>query len=166
MVRGFLRTVQRARQCGRRQTGYTLTELALVLGVLGILTALATPSFLSYYQASRLRVGAEEVAAFINQGRQLGIRENVGVCVHIGSAALQYRLGSTCDGTLWLGPGTDSSGNIRIPDGLDLTTTADPIFNYLGAAAPAATITVRNITTQQTLRVVVSASGRVRVTGS
>jgi Tfp pilus assembly protein FimT len=145
--------------------GYTLAELAMVLGILGTLTALATPSFLTYYQASRLRVGAEEVAAFINQGRQLGIRENIGVCVHIRPAALQYRLGSNCGGGTWVGPGTDSSGNVPIPEGLSLTTTADPNFNYLGAAAPAATITVTNTSTQQTLRVVVSASGRVRVTG-
>jgi Tfp pilus assembly protein FimT len=146
--------------------GYTLTELAVVLGVLGSLTALAAPSFLTYYQASRLRVGAEEVAAFVNQGRQLGIRQNVGVCVHITSTALQYRLGSSCAGAAWVGPGTDASGNMPIPEGLRLTTTADPIFNYLGAATPAATIKVTNTKTLQTLSVVVSVSGRVRVTGS
>jgi prepilin-type N-terminal cleavage/methylation domain-containing protein len=167
MARGLARPIMWFEQLTeRKRTGYSLTELAVVLGILGSLTALATPSFLTYYQASRLRVGAEEVAAFINQGRQLGIRQNVGVCVHITSAALQYRLGSSCSGTAWVGPGTDSSGNIRIPQDLSLTTTADPIFNYLGAAAPAATITVRNTKTKQALSVVVSVSGRVRITGS
>ena len=45
-----------------------------------------------------------------------------------------------------------------------LTSTADPIFSYLGAASPAATITVTNTKTGQTLHVAVSVSGRVTVT--
>jgi Tfp pilus assembly protein FimT len=143
--------------------GYSIMELALVMGIVGLLTSMATPFFLNYYQASSLRVGAEEVAAFINQGRQLGIRRNDSVCVHITSAALQYRLGSSCSASAWVGPGTDSSGNVKVPPGLTLTTTADPIFSYLGAAAPAATITVRNTRTGQVLRVAVAASGRVSI---
>ena len=145
------------------EAGYSLLELALVLTIVGILGVLATPSFLTYYQASRLRVGAEEVAAFINQGRQLGIRQNVGVCVHITSTALQYLLGSNCDGAAWVGPGTDANGNIRIPDGLTLRTNTDPIFNYLGAANPGGTITVRNTQTTHEVHVTVAVSGRVRV---
>ena len=143
--------------------GFSIIELAVVMGVVGTLSAMATPYFLTYYQASRLRVGAEEVAAFINQGRQLGIRDNRGVCVHITSTALQYRLGSNCGGAAWVGPGTDENGNVKIPANLTLTATADPVFNYLGAAAPAATITVTNPQTGQTLPVTVAASGRVRV---
>ncbi|PYO58781.1 MAG: hypothetical protein DMD83_02220 [Candidatus Rokuibacteriota bacterium] len=138
-------------------------ELALVMGIVGVLTAVATPFFLSYYQASRLRVGAEEVAAFLNQGRQLGIRQNAGVCVHITSTALQYRLGSSCAGAAWVGPGTDTNGNVKVPQGVTLTTTTDPIFSYLGAANPGATITVTNTQTGQALSVTVAASGRVSI---
>jgi len=158
--------------------GYSMIELALVLTIVGTLCALATPSFLTYYQASRLRVGAEEVAAFVNQGRQLGIRQNVanpGLCVHVTSTALQYQLGSCtattiCDATLvppciWVGPGTDASGNIKIPQGLTLTTNAntDPVFNYLGAANSGGTIAVTNTQTSKVIHVTVAVSGRVSV---
>jgi len=150
---------------GRRgRAGYSMIELALVLGIVGILSTMITPLFLSYYQASRLRVAAEEVAAFLNQGRHLGIKQNNGVCVHIASTALQYRLGNSCGGANWVGPGTDASGNVKAPAGITLTSTADPIFSYLGAASPAATITVTNTKTGQTLHVAVSVSGRVTVT--
>ena len=145
------------------EAGYSIMELALVMSIVGVLTALATPFFLSYYQASRLRVGAEEVAAFLNQGRQLGIRQNAGVCVHITSTALQYRLGSSCAGAAWVGPGTDASGNVTLPEGVTLTTTADPIFSYLGAANPGATVTVTNSQDGHVLRVTVAASGRVSI---
>ena len=124
--------------------GFSITELALVLGITGLVTALSTPLFLNYYQASRLRVAAEEVAAIINQGRQIGIRENTGACIHVGPTALQYRVGNSCAGAAWIGPGTDAAGNIAVPDGISLETNVDPVFNYLGGAAPGAVITVRN----------------------
>ena len=47
------------------------------------------------------------------------------------------------------------------PGGIALTTTADPVFTNLGAAAPAATVTVTHGSTS--LSVIVSASGRVIV---
>ncbi len=145
------------------ETGYSVIELALVMAIVGVLTAIAAPSFLSYYQASRLRVAAEEVAAFVNQGRQLGIRQNAGVCVHITPTALQYRVGSSCAGAPWLGPGTDAVGNVKVPQGVTLATTADPIFSYLGAANPGGTITVTNAQTGQVLHVTVAVSGRVSI---
>jgi prepilin-type N-terminal cleavage/methylation domain-containing protein len=148
----------------RRDSGYSLAELSVVLGIIGTLAILATPLFVSYYQASRLRVAAEEVAAFLNQGRQIGIRENVGVCVHITPTAMHYHLGS-CAGVTWVGPGTDAAGNVKVPDGMTLTTSADPVFTYLGAAAPAATYTVTNSQDNHTLNVVVAASGRISITG-
>jgi Tfp pilus assembly protein FimT len=137
-------------------------ELLVVIGVIGILTAMTIPTFISYYQASRLRAAAEEIAAFINQGRQIGIRQNVGVCVHVTSTAMHYHVGS-CFGPVWLGPGADAAGNVKAPSGITLTTTADPMFNYLGAASPAATYTVRNVQTGQTMTVAVAASGRVSI---
>jgi len=150
-------------RCKKPEAGYNIIELALVMAIVGILTSMAMPLFLSYYQASRLRVAAEEVAAFVNQGRHLGIRQNAGVCVHITSTALQYRLGSSCAGAAWVGPGTDASGNVTLPEGVTLTTTADPIFSYLGAANPGATVTVTNSQDGHVLRVTVAASGRVSI---
>lgn len=148
------------RNAGER--GYSVGELLVVIGVIGILTAMTIPTFISYYQTSRLRAAAEEVVAFLNQGRQIGIRQNVGVCVHITSTAMHYHVGS-CFGPVWLGPGSDAAGNVKAPAGITLTTTADPMFNYLGAAAPAATYTVRNTQTGQTMVVTVAASGRVSI---
>jgi prepilin-type N-terminal cleavage/methylation domain-containing protein len=153
------------------EAGYSLAEMALVVAIIGIVAALATPSFLTYYQASRLRVAAEEVAAFINQGRQLGIRENAGVCVHISSAAVQYYLGSVVSsgactgGTAWVGPGTDAAGNMKASESVGLAKDTDFAFNYLGAANNGATITVTNLKDGQALLVCVALSGRVRIRG-
>jgi Tfp pilus assembly protein FimT len=149
--------------------GYSVAELAIVLGIVGVLSVLATPLFLSYYQSSRLRVGAEEVAALLNQGRQIAIKENTGLCVHIASTAVQYYVGSSVAGGqctvtgLWKGPGTDSAGQIAVSDGVALTTASDLAFSYLGNATPASAVTVTNSQSGQALTVSVALSGRVSI---
>jgi len=146
----------------RPEAGYSVAEVAMVMAIVGVLAGIAIPSFLTYYQASRLRVAAEEVAAFVNQARHIGIRENVGVCVLINPTTLQYRLG-TCAGTAWVGAGSDAAGHINMPQGVRLAANANPVFNYLGAAVPAAAITVTNSQDGRTLKVTVAASGRVSI---
>ena len=115
----------------RPHAGYSLVEILLVVSMIGIMTALATPMFLRYYQGAQLRLAAEEVATFLNQGRQLAIMQNGSICVHIATTTMHYHQGS-CAGATWVGPGTNAAGKIAVPAGITLATTADPIFNYLG----------------------------------
>jgi general secretion pathway protein G len=147
----------------RGHAGYTVIEILLVLGIIGILTLIATPTFLGYYQGALLRVAAEEVAAFLNQGRQLAIVQNGSICVHSSSTAMHYRQG-TCAGTTWTGPGTDASGSIAVPAGITLSATADPIFNYVGGNTTGATYTITHTQSSTLVHVVVALSGRVSIT--
>jgi len=142
------------------QRGFSLAEMTVLLAVIGSLCVLSLPVFISYYQTAQVRSAAFDVASFVNQGRQLAIQRNQSVCVSIGTTAVQYRLGN-CAGTVWMGAISDSTGNVKAPNGITLTTTANPIFSNLGAAAPAATITVSQGTS--TLNVAIAASGRVSV---
>lgn len=147
----------------RRQAGYSGAEIMLVMGIIAVMAVVATPMFLRYYQGAQLQLAAQEVAAFLNQGRQLAIMQNGSICVHITSTAMHYHQGS-CAGTTWTGPGTDSSGNIAVPGGITLTTTADPVFNYLGGTASGATYTITHTQSSTLVHVVVATSGRVSIT--
>ncbi|MBI2526260.1 MAG: GspH/FimT family pseudopilin [Candidatus Rokubacteria bacterium] len=144
------------------QAGFSLAELLVVIAVIGILAALTAPFFISYYQSAALKAAAEELVTFLNQGRQIAIKENQTVCVHTTSGAIHLHVNG-CSGSTWVGPGTDASGNWKVPQGFTLASTAEPQFSYLGAAAPAATYTVTNSANGRTLSVTVSASGRVNV---
>ena len=160
MSRGQARPRQSTVASG--QAGFSLAELLVIVAIIGILITISVPFFLSYYQAAAVKAAAEEVATFLNQGRQIAIKENKTVCASIDNNAMHYHL-TNCSGTVWVGPGTDAAGNIRIPAGFTLTTTAEPIFSYLGAAAPAATFTVTHTPSGRNITVRVTTSGRITI---
>ena len=145
------------------ERGFTLAELVILIAVIGILSFMAVPAFLSYYQAATLKSDAQQFAAMINQARELAIKENGNVCVKLSSPTQMKYVLNSCTGTAWVGAGTDASGNVNLPPGITATADANPIFNYVGSALPAATFTLTNTQTSATLTVSVVASGRVRI---
>ena len=144
--------------------GVTLAELMLVLALVGILSALAAPTLLTYVRVSALQAGARQLATVINLGRQIAISQNTAVCVEVVDANVRFRRGG-CGGAIWTGPGTDGAGVIRISDGgeLVISATADVVFSNLGAASPAGTYTVRNVVDGRVRSVIVAATGRISV---
>jgi prepilin-type N-terminal cleavage/methylation domain-containing protein len=149
----------------RRHAGYSLVEILLVVSLVGIITVLGTPMFLRYYQGAQLRVGAEEVATFLNQGRQLAIMQNGSICVHISSTAMHYHLG-TCAGATWIGPGTNAAGDFALPAGITVAAAPDVIFNYLGGSTAGTTYTITHTPSSKAVNVVVALSGRVCITST
>jgi prepilin-type N-terminal cleavage/methylation domain-containing protein len=146
--------------------GFTLVELVVVIGMIGILAVMAVPAFLSYYQAAGLKAGAQQFATLINQAREIAIKENDNMCVTLPSATQMTYLRSSCSGSAWVGAGTDAAGLINLPTGITVTVGppgTKPLFNYVGSALPAATYTLTNTQTGNTLTVSVAASGRVTI---
>src|SRR5215468_4804434 len=128
----------RIQETSHDQRGFNLAELSVLLAVTGSLCALTLPAFLSYFQTAQVRAAAEDVASQLNLGRQMAIQRNQSV-----------------------GVTTDRYGNASTQAGITLTSTGNPVFSNLGAAVPAATITVSQ--GSKTLTVTVAASGRVNV---
>jgi Tfp pilus assembly protein FimT len=127
-----------------------------------IVSALAAPSFMSYYRSARVRSAADVVKTYLNEGRQLAIRGNVPVCVKSTSSAIQF-LQTNCTGTVITVAGVNSSSsNVRLPENITLST-ASAIFTNLGAASPGATYTVTDTVSSRQMTVTVAGSGRVTV---
>lgn len=143
--------------------GFTLAELVILIAVIGILSVMALPAFLSYYQSATLKSGAQQFVTLINQARELAIKENGNVCVKLSSPTQMTYALSSCTGTAWVGVGTDAAGNINLPTGVTATAGANPVFSYVGSALPAANFTLTNTQTGATLTVAVAASGRVTI---
>jgi type II secretion system protein H len=145
---------------GRR--GYTLIELIAVVGIIGVVTATSVPWMISYWRSAALRAGAEELAAGLNNGRQLAISQAQPICVEVLNNQFRYRL-VNCAGAVWAATGAGANGFFRLANNMGVTANGNLIFDYLGAATPAATLTVTNPQGGATLSVVVSPAGRVRI---
>jgi len=139
-----------------------VVELLVVLAIVGILAATSAPWMITYWRSATLKGGAEELAAGLNQARQLAISRSQRVCVEVVGNRYRHWL-TGCAGTPWTGPGSDQTGFFRMANNVGVTTNVSPVFDYLGAANPGATLTVTNPQGGAALTVVVSVAGRVRI---
>ena len=94
----------------RNRRGYTLWEMALVMAILAVLTALAVPAYIQL-GAERPRTGTEQFVDLVNDSRRLATRHNVLAMLVIDPLSGHYRLdslgasglGTVVDDTLDLG---------------------------------------------------------------
>lgn len=148
----------------RNQSGFSLGELLVIVAIIGIVSVLATPAFISYSQAARLKGGAQELATILNQARQVAITRNTTACMKRSGEKVGFVIGS-CVGTNWKGPGTDSGGWFTLTEDVQVSAApaADVVFTHLGTASTAGTYTVRNPATNRTMSVIVALSGRITI---
>jgi prepilin-type N-terminal cleavage/methylation domain-containing protein len=146
------------------ERGFGLTELVVVVALLGILTIFAVPNLVSYYQSSSLTAGAEQLAAVMNRARHLAISQNTSVCVERSGTTVRLRTVS-CAGTIWTGVGTDSTGTMQIANNLQVGGAASAIFTNTGAASTTTnyTFSLTDPKTSRSRNVVIVATGRVTI---
>jgi type IV pilus assembly protein PilA len=144
------------------ERGFGMTELIVVVALIGVLAALGVPNLLRYWQTSSLAAGADELAGVLSRGRALAVTQNTTVCVQVTGTSVRFVI-PTCAGTVWTGTGTDAAGVIRLSSSLQISGGASAIFTNTGGANPGATYTVTNPQDSKTRSVQVLTTGRVTV---
>ena len=144
-----------------REAGFSLTELIVFIAVVGLLSVMTVPFFVSYYQAAAARADVQVVMTLFNQARGLAVRQNDTVCVTFPTNSQMALRLSSCAGAVWIGAGTDAAGNINLPPGFTIGPLNNVSFTYLGAALAATTYTMTNTTTSATSTVSIALSGRI-----
>ncbi len=152
--------------------GFTFTELAVVIALIGIVSIITVPWFVSFLQAERTRGAARELVSLLNQARQLAITRNTPFSVEILTSPqdrLRFCSGTTTPcpgGNVWIGAGTDLNGWMGMANGDRITLGPTITFSALGAAITANTLRVQDGQGTSCLDVVVSPSGRIRITAA
>ena len=143
--------------------GFSLVELLVLVAVIAIIATVSAPAFISYWRSAALQGGAQELATIINRGRQIAISNNTAVCLSQSGTRVRFLIGG-CGGTVWTGAGTDGNGWFTLQNGVQVSsTTANVVFNFLGAATTSGVYTVTNPVNNSSMRVTVALSGRVTI---
>ena len=142
------------------KTGFTLIELMIVVAILGIISAIAAPSFMNYMAQRRLNGAARMVMSDLMNARMLAVTLNRNVQVTFPtSAGASY----TYDATV-----TAVTRNVQTGFGYhDVTVSGNnnPVFAPTGrlSGVTACTITLASAALTQQKTVSVSSAGRVAI---
>lgn len=71
----------------RSQRGYSLTEMLVVIAIVGALSLVTIPNFMSMYQSSRVKAAARTMTSDIRTARQMAITNYTRVKVSFGTGA-------------------------------------------------------------------------------
>ena len=123
--------------------GYSLSELVVVIAIIGIMGAAAVPWLLSALPGATVTWGAREIQGSLMRAKMLAMSTRQTICVKVVSGGYQFVQGG-CAGTVWTGPGTDSTGTFRpSPSSFTVTNSGtNPIFTPFGNASQTGALTV------------------------
>ncbi len=147
-----------------KQSGFTLLEMMIVIGLLSVFAGIAIPNFLSYLPKHRLNGAARQVRGDLMWARMQAVSQNN-----------EFKVFFLNDHEYQILDDDDNDGNID--DGewtqtkdiqneyFDVTfsnVTDDPIFRPRGTAS-GATITLSNPVVSADVNVAIAMTGRVKI---
>ncbi len=151
-----------------RNKGFTLIELMIVIAMFGVLSAIITPSFLSWRDRSKVRGDATELRAVFESAKLRAIKHNTNAVV-VFPDTTSYQAFVDTNGNGALDAGEDVILTRTLSPGVTMTTITfvgnDMAFNSRGMAN-GPNSTGRVIMTSpggKSYEVVVSSFGRVRM---
>ena len=156
-----------------RQSGFNMLELLIAIGILGVITAIAVPSFQSISINSSLSTETNDLVSSMRHARSEAAKQGQNVTVCSANADYTACSGAADWSTGWLI--VDNAANvIRVREALDTDTATEMaiagatgliVFNRNGFTTNARTIKLcgRDDSAQRARGVIISVDGRVRL---
>ena len=148
-----------------RERGFTITELMIVVAIMGGLTAVATPSISRWLTSIRMESATREVASTLQLARVKAITQNTSIRINFDTAANVYQMQQRNSANLAIWNNVDKAK--KLPAGIRfVSVTGNPVTfqSGRGSTLPGSnsTITLQN-TQGKSNAVVVAQTGRVLI---
>ncbi len=105
--------------------GFTLTEILVAFSILGIMTAISVPSYISWLPRHRLQTSVRQIYDDMNLAKFRAVRSNTDACIEFDTVAETYTVFFEVDGNAGYAPGVDTliKGPVTLENGVDITGT-------------------------------------------
>ena len=155
----------------KNRTGFTMIEVAVTLSILGILTAIAVPSYLSWLPRHKLQTSVRQIYDDMNLAKIRAVKDNKTACITFNTGNESYTVYLEENSTIGYTAGVDTliKGNVTLENGVDITGTPGLTSNTCGfnnrgllpAGYSAGQINLTNPTGGK--NVIVNAAGGIRI---
>jgi type II secretory pathway pseudopilin PulG len=143
----------------RKNAGFSLTELMVIIGIIGIMAGIAMPNLIGWLPKYRMGSAAREILGTIEFARLTAVKRNVATLVTLDYAndLVRVTVGATTVRT------------IRMPAGIDLKEPASPSlgasfnFNGQGMADKSGEVLISDGGRHPDKRVTLSTGGSIKI---
>ena len=105
----------------RKNSGFTLMELVVVIAIIGVLSAIAVPQYINWLPRYRAKKAAMELSGQLHNVKMRAIKQNRSIGVYFHPASNRYYfLQNSGTNSIWDGP-TSAGGDDPIERFLTLT---------------------------------------------
>jgi prepilin-type N-terminal cleavage/methylation domain-containing protein len=109
----------------KNRKGFTMTEVVVVLSLIGIMTAISVPSYFSWLPKHRLQTSVRQIYDDMNLAKIRAVKDNRNACIQFYPATETYTVFFDVDGIPGYLNGTDIpiKSNVTLENGVDITVT-------------------------------------------
>jgi len=140
--------------------GFTLTELMVVITLIAILLAVATPAMVSYLRQKGVREAADQLGMDLQRAKMLAVSRSTDCTIQIDTGANQYRIVSP-DGTVETIELAQFRGGVTFATVGGVASSPTITFNSRGLCNPSGTVFLTSAASAITFRLRTSAAGGI-----
>lgn len=111
-----------------------MTEVVVVLSLLGIMTAISVPSYISWLPKHKLQTSVRQIYDDLNLAKMQAVRSNTDVCITFDTAAETYTVFVDTNSNAIQDDGAANilKNNVTLENGVVITNTTLPFNNTCG----------------------------------